>query len=92
MGRARAHLIITGLVQGVWYRASARDEARSLGLVGWVRNTHDGSVEAVAEGPKENIEKFIAWCRKGPPHARVQNIEVNRQSPTGEFREFRVTY
>ena len=92
MERVRAHLIISGIVQGVWYRASARDEARSLGLVGWVKNRYDGGVEAVAEGPKDLVEKFIAWCRKGPPYARVENVKIEWQSPTGEFRDFKVTY
>jgi len=92
MERARAHLIISGLVQGVWYRASARDEARKLGLAGWVKNSYDGNVEALAEGPKDLIEKFVAWCRKGPPYARVEDVKVDWQSPTGEFRDFRVVY
>ncbi len=92
MASVRAHLIISGRVQGVWYRASARDEARNIGLVGWVKNLHNGNVEAVAEGSKESIEQFIRWCHEGPPHAKVKEVQVDWQDPTGEFREFGVKY
>jgi acylphosphatase len=61
-------------VQGVWYRGSARAEARRLGLVGWARNRPDGSVEVLAEGPSERLEEFVEWCRRGPPAARVRTV------------------
>lgn len=92
MERARIHVVVTGIVQGVCYRAYARDEARSLGLVGWVKNRYNGSVEAVAEGSKDGIEKFIEWCRNGPPSAVVENVEVEYQQTTREFKEFRIVF
>ena len=74
--RERAHLRIRGRVQGVCYRASTEDQALRLGLRGWVRNRRDGSVEAVAEGPTAAIDAFVAWCRQGPPAARVSDVEI----------------
>jgi acylphosphatase len=90
MAVVRVRLRITGRVQGVYYRASARDEARALGLTGWVRNLPDGSVELVAEGEEPRIDRLVAWCRQGPPGARVDEVEVSRSEPTGEFRDFRI--
>lgn len=86
----RATVRIVGKVQGVWYRASAEKEARALGLSGWVRNTADGAVEAVAEGPRSALEAFLAWCRQGPPAARVDEVEVGWAPATGEFTSFSV--
>jgi acylphosphatase len=63
-------------VQGVWFRASARDEALARGLGGWVRNLADGSVELRAEGPAPALEELIGWCRRGPPLAQVSHVEV----------------
>lgn len=88
--RMRVELTIRGRVQGVWYRASARSAAESRGLVGWVKNEPDGSVRAVAEGPRQALEDFIAWCHKGPPAARVDSVEANWSAPAGEFRSFDV--
>ena len=67
---------VTGKVQGVFYRASTRDKARSLGLCGFVRNEHDGSVYIEAEGDKEKLDQFVNWCKQGPPNARVDKVEV----------------
>ena len=72
--------MIRGRVQGVGFRYSLQLEARRLGVTGWVRNRHDGSVEAVAQGPAEAVEALIAWSRHGPPAARVTDVEVG----TGE--------
>jgi acylphosphatase len=87
----RVSLRIHGRVQGVWYRASTQKQAAALGLSGFVRNVADGSVEAVAEGPREQLEALIAWCREGPPHARVSEVESRFGDATGEFDDFRVT-
>lgn len=86
----RAEVRIVGRVQGVFYRASAEKEARSLGLLGWVRNTDDLAVEAVVEGPREKVEAFLAWCRQGPPAARVDEVDVRWSTATGEFDAFKV--
>lgn len=86
----RAHLLVTGTVQGVFFRASAADEARRLGLTGWVRNLPDGSVEAVAEGPRAQVDAFVAWCHRGPPAAQVSGVTVRTDTATGEFQTFTV--
>ncbi len=87
----RAQVRITGRVQGVFFRGSAQDEALRLGLTGEVQNLPDGSVEAVAEGPKEQLDQFIAWCRRGPPSGRVDQVQVQWSAASGAFRTFRVT-
>ncbi|MEK7197176.1 MAG: acylphosphatase, partial [Nitrospirota bacterium] len=74
MGNARAYLLISGKVQGVFFRSFTEDVARSMGLKGWVKNCSDGKVEAVLEGKKDDIEKAIRSCYKGPPAARVSSI------------------
>ena len=89
--RIRAHLVITGLVQGVSYRASARFEAQRLKLTGWVRNLPNGDVEALAEGGPTHIEQFITWCRRGPEEARVESLKHEASAATGEFSAFVVT-
>jgi acylphosphatase len=89
-GRARLSLTISGRVQGVGFRASAYDEARSLGLAGWVRNAPGGEVEIVAEGKRENLELLLAWAHSGPPGARVVHLQEDWADPTGEFADFRI--
>lgn len=89
---ARAHLLISGRVQGVFYRAHTRDEARKRGLTGWVRNLPNGRVAAVAEGERAKIEGLIAWCRQGPPYSYVDEVLVDWQPYQGEFQEFRIAY
>jgi acylphosphatase len=74
--RKTVRLSITGRVQGVWYRGWTVDQARELGLDGWVRNRRDGSVEAVVSGPPEQVQELIARCRIGPPAAVVQRVDV----------------
>ncbi|MBI4701554.1 MAG: acylphosphatase [Deltaproteobacteria bacterium] len=91
MAKAAAKAIISGRVQGVWYRASARSEAERLGLSGWVRNAPDGSVEAFLEGERDAIERMLAWCRQGPPLAAVERVEVTWTEPEGHGA-FRVTH
>jgi len=86
----RARLKISGRVQGVYYRASAVQQAQFLGLTGWVMNCADGSVEAVAEGPRSKIEELIAWCRQGPAGARVASVEVQWEAAQNAFHGFSV--
>jgi acylphosphatase len=81
MTRTRARVLVSGTVQGVSYRANTRDAARERGLDGWVRNLDDGRVEAVFEGPKEDVEGMIEWCRTGSPAADVQSVESESEEP-----------
>lgn len=87
----RAHVLISGKVQGVWFRASTKQVAESLGLSGWVRNLSDGRVEAVFEGDAESVSKAIEWCRKGPEGAVVTDIEVSYEAPEG-LEGFEIRY
>jgi acylphosphatase len=82
--KVRAHVWIAGRVQGVAFRAYTIDEASARGVTGWVGNIPDGRVEAVFEGERAVVEAMIAWCRKGPPAARVSSVEVTWEEPTGE--------
>jgi acylphosphatase len=84
VSEARARVVVRGRVQGVFFRVETRDRARSLGLSGWVRNAPDGSVEAVFEGDRERIESMLAWCRRGPSHARVDDVQAEWEEPAGE--------
>lgn len=80
---ATMHLLITGNVQGVFYRAMAAEEAKRLQVNGWIKNTEDGAVEAEVSGREEAVEQFIAWCRKGPKKARVENVSVTPKPDDG---------
>jgi acylphosphatase len=82
--------IVSGRVQGVSYRASTVDEARRLGLVGWVKNRIDGTVELEAEGPDDAIAALLAWCEAGPPAARVERVAVEELSPSGAEKAFSI--
>lgn len=90
--KIRAHAIITGKVQGVFFRVETKYAAESFGLTGWVRNKMDGSVEAVFEGEETDVEAMLSWCQTGPPRARVSKVDVIRQDYTGAFDAFDVTY
>lgn len=90
--KRRAHLFISGRVQGVFFRANTRDEARRLGLFGWVRNLPDGRVEAVVEGEEGKIKELITWCHEGPPGADVRGVEVRWEDFRGEFSDFTIRY
>ena len=79
---------VTGRVQGVLFRHSARTHAEKLGLTGFVRNEADGSVVIVAEGEEPRLQEFLLWCRKGPPLARVDEIQIEWQEARGEFNRF----
>ena len=92
MDTLRAHVIVHGLVQGVWFRQSTKDEATRIGVGGWVRNAPDGTVEAVFEGSKKHVEEIVGWCHRGPSGARVSRVEVSWEPFTGEFSNFNVHY
>jgi acylphosphatase len=80
------------MVQGVFFRYHTQELARRLGVGGWVRNTREGRVEAVFEGERELVEEMIKFCRKGPPSARVTNVEVEWEKPKGEFSDFKIRW
>jgi acylphosphatase len=86
----RAHILVSGKVQGVFFRDSAREQAERLGLSGWVRNRPDGKVEVVVEGDPERLREMTAWCEEGSRPARVESVEVDYGAATGEFRGFEV--
>ena len=88
--QVRVQLIISGRVQGVFFRASAVAQAQRLGVTGWVSNCPDGAVEAVAEGARPRIEELIAWCRLGSSGAQVTNVEVRWEAARGDFTSFRI--
>ena len=90
MANSRVHLMVKGRVQGVFFRYETQKTAQGLGLSGWVRNRKDGSVEILAEGPKDRLEKLIVWCRQGPPSAQVENVETSWEQPTGEYYAFNI--
>ncbi len=91
--KVRAHVMITGRVQGVFFRMETRRAVERIGdLTGWVRNTHDGSVEAVFEGDKAKIDSALKWCQQGSPHSIVEHVDVDWEEYTGEFSGFDVTY
>jgi acylphosphatase len=87
---ARAHVYITGTVQGVYFRESTRRQAEQLNVRGWVKNLPDGRVEAVFEGTAFAVQSLIAWCRTGPEGASVRHVESIEEEPTGEFASFQV--
>jgi acylphosphatase len=74
------HLLIRGRVQGVFYRATAKDVAEELKLTGWIKNTREGNVEIVATGSDEQLRQFIGWCRQGPPKATVSDVEITNKT------------
>lgn len=84
------HLQIQGRVQGVWFRATAREKALELGLTGWVRNLPDRQVELIAEGPRNVLDAMVDWCRVGPPLARVEDVKIERGQATDTFASFEV--
>ena len=84
----RARLLISGIVQGVGYRWSCRREGQGIGVTGWVRNLDDGRVEAVVQGTKEQVERLIKWCYRGPSEARVSDIAVAYEDTLEDFKDF----
>ena len=88
----RVHVTITGMVQGVFFRAKTRNEAIRNNVKGWVRNLPDGRVEAVFEGKPEDVDRVVSWCRIGPSLAAVEHIEVTEEDYTGTFADFSIRY
>lgn len=88
MSKIRARLIIEGMVQGVFFRATMAEVAGGQGVRGWARNNPDGTVEAVLEGEEDRVEKVIQWSRTGPPRARVDRVDISREEFKDEFDGF----
>ncbi|HET8539695.1 MAG TPA: acylphosphatase [Anaeromyxobacter sp.] len=86
--RARVHLLVSGMVQGVFFRQSTVDEARRLGVAGWVRNLADGRVEVEAEGDRAALEGLVRFCRRGPPAARVDGVQATWSAFAGDLGPF----
>ena len=86
----RAHVRISGQVQGVFFRDSTRQKAEELSLAGWVKNLPDGRVEAVFEGPPDRVREMISWCEEGPQHASVENVDTDFEDADGDFQGFEV--
>ena len=92
MERVRAHVLISGRVQGVSFRAYARDKARAAGVEGWVRNLSDGRVEAVFEGTRGAVQRLVSWCYSGPSLATVEKVELSWEEPTGKEGTFAIVW
>jgi len=87
---ARVHLLVSGRVQGVFFRARTRDRAHALGVAGWVRNLPDGRVEIVAEGPQSAVDALVTWAAEGPPAAQVDDITATWEPPTQKETDFSI--
>jgi len=88
-GTMTVHLLVKGKVQGVFYRASAKDVAEQLNITGWIRNTKEGDVEAVVTGNEDQVKEFIEWCKKGPAIAKVDKMIVT-EKPSEHFFGFTI--
>jgi acylphosphatase len=90
--KIRAHLLISGKVQGVYFRHNTQIVASRHNVTGWVRNLQDGQLEVVLEGDGIDVGHVIEWCKIGPPEAKVEHVNVQYKNYTGEFKEFKVNY
>jgi len=88
--KVRVRIFVSGRVQGVFFRVETRYEAMKRNVAGWVRNTSGGRVEAIFEGEREDVEKLIEFCRKGPSGARVTKVDVQWEEYSGEFKDFKI--
>lgn len=90
--KKRAHVYVSGRVQGVFFRATTRDESRKRGVTGWVKNLSDGRVEAVFEGEEDDVQEMVDFCHEGSRAAQVSDVEVEWKEYQGEFSGFEVRY
>lgn len=88
--KTQVHVVISGRVQGVWFRAGTKEKADELGLTGWVKNTSTGDVEAVFEGDEPAVREMLVWCRRGPPLAKVTAVKETQNQYSGVFPDFSV--
>ena len=92
MEKKRVRVLISGRVQGVFFRMETESAAERYGVYGWVRNRRDGTVEALFEGDSSNVDEMLQWCSKGPPTAIVKNVQATEESYQGEFTDFTIRY
>ncbi len=90
--KVRVRSIISGRVQGVFFRVETKRAADGLGVFGWVKNRRDGTVEALFEGDQDRVDALLEWCKEGPAYARVSDVEVEWENYAGEFSAFDITY
>jgi acylphosphatase len=90
--KTQVHVVISGRVQGVWFRASTKEKADELGLTGWVKNTTRGEVEAVFEGEESTVREMLDWCWRGPPLAKVTVVKETKKPFSGMFPDFSVLH
>lgn len=90
--KVRAHILVSGIVQGVFFRFNTMKKAQECGLNGWVKNRRDGKVEVLCEGEKDNVQLLVNWCKKGPEGSFVSSTEVTWEEYIGEFETFQITY
>ena len=90
--KTRAHVIVSGFVQGVMFRETTKHHANSLNVTGWIRNRNDGSVEAIFEGEEQDVKAIVEFCKRGPPHARVTAADVKWENYVGEFDSFEIRF
>jgi acylphosphatase len=90
--KTRAHVFVSGYVQGVFFRETAKRRADDLNVTGWIRNRDDGRVEAVFEGEDPDVKTLVEWCRRGPPRATVTSVEVDCEKYVGEFDSFEILF
>jgi len=92
MANIRAHVVISGRVQGVFFRQYTKETAKELSVLGWVRNTADGNVESIFEGPENRVKELLLWCKQGPKLAVVDQVSVEYEQTTGEFTDFKIKH
>jgi len=92
MSFSRAHIFVSGRVQGVFFRSSTKKKAQSLGVKGFVKNLSDGRVEIMAEAEKEKIEQLINWAKEGSSAAKVEDVKIEWEEYKGKFDNFKINY
>lgn len=90
--KARAHIVVSGRVHGVFFRAKTQEKAQQVGVTGWVKNLSEDRVEAVFEGEKPQVEQLVKWAKKGPPGAIVNDLDLSWEEYQGEFTNFEIRY
>lgn len=90
--KVRAHVLVTGWVQGVFFRTETQHEARTHHVNGWIRNLPDDRVEAIFEGEKEDVKELIKFCKRGPTAAKVTAVDVTWEAYSGKFNSFEIRY